>query len=161
MKFICLLQTLDISPKGDENIPISMPVKKEEIISTTSSNIELEKSKSTSFSALNPINRVTKKDFDMSKLSNLSALSESDLKDFFDYKEEQYANRRDLVQKYCNVIGSVFLSETSRTMKVRNDSLIYNSKDKVAYCQIAKVSHIFTHDFFSVFNTAFTNTNTL
>lgn len=83
----------------------------------------------------------SKTHFDMSKLSNVSTLTERDLKDFFSLKELQYEDRRKLIQKYCNIIGSVYKSfETSRTMIVRNESLIYNPKDNVAYCQIAKVN---------------------
>ena len=65
---------------------------------------------------------------------NVSTLSQGEFSFFLSYKEKQYRERQRKIQEYCDTKGPKF------GKKVLKNSLIYNNKDKVGYCQIAKVA---------------------
>ena len=65
---------------------------------------------------------------------NVSTLSQGEFSFFLSYKEKQYRERQRKIQEYCNTKGPKF------GKKVLKNSLIYDNKDKVGYCQIAKVA---------------------
>ena len=65
---------------------------------------------------------------------NVSTLSQGEFSFFLSYKEKQYRERQRKIKEYCDTKGPKF------GKKVLKNSLIYDNKDKVGYCQIAKVA---------------------
>ena len=71
---------------------------------------------------------------------DLYNLTAEELRDFFAYKEAQYTERRERIQAACNTIKNVFGAlKESRMMRVNPEVMVYDAKDSVAYCVIAKV----------------------
>ena len=65
---------------------------------------------------------------------NLSSWTESETKYFMNLKEFQYEERRTQVKKFCVEYQEQFSNGTSRM------NLVYNKKDRIAYCAIPKVA---------------------
>ena len=72
--------------------------------------------------------------FEKLLLKNVSDFSDSDYSFFMSYKESQYVERRIRIQQFCESKGMKF------GKGIKKDSLIFDNKDGVAYCQIAKVA---------------------
>ena len=67
-------------------------------------------------------------------LKESSNLSESEKTLFLSFKEQQYKNRREHVSAYCDSLGDRF------EKNIRKNSIVFNAKDSVSYCPIAKVA---------------------
>ena len=65
---------------------------------------------------------------------NISTLSKGEFSFFLYYKEKQYMERQMKIKEYCDAKGPKF------GKKILKNSLIFDNKDKVGYCQIAKVA---------------------
>ena len=52
---------------------------------------------------------------------------------FYKLKEKQYKDRRTKIKRYCDTKGPEF------GRKIQKNSFIFDQKDGVGYCQIAKV----------------------
>ena len=65
---------------------------------------------------------------------NVSEFTTSELSYFLSYKEEQYEDRRRTIKAFCDLKGENF------GRKVLKNSLIFDPKDGLGYCQIAKVA---------------------
>ena len=72
--------------------------------------------------------------FQMILSKNVSTLNQGEFSFFLSYKEKQYRERQRKIKEYCAIKGPKF------GKKVLKNSLIYDNKDKVGYCQIAKVA---------------------
>ena len=73
---------------------------------------------------------------------DLYNLNWEDLNKFFAYKEIQYEERRQKIMRMCQKLNSFPQNSEllKKLSKVSYYSIKYNSRDKVAYCQISKVS---------------------
>ena len=65
---------------------------------------------------------------------NVSEFTTSELRNFLSFKEEQYEDRRRTIKAFCDLKGKNF------GRKVLKNSLIFDPKDGLGYCQIAKVA---------------------
>ena len=65
---------------------------------------------------------------------NVSSLTTTEFSFFLSYKENQYRDRRVKVKQYCDAKGPKF------GKKIIKNSLIFDEKDGIGYCQIAKVA---------------------
>ena len=67
---------------------------------------------------------------------NASEFSEEETAFFLTYKESQYDARRERVETYCHTKTK----DREFGKKIIKNSLIYDERDGVSYCQIAKVA---------------------
>lgn len=65
---------------------------------------------------------------------NVSTFTKNELSFFLSYKESQYRDRRVKITEYCGRKGDKF------GKKILKNSLIFDKKDGIGYCQIAKVA---------------------
>ena len=64
---------------------------------------------------------------------NFSTLNKTEIITFYTLKEKQYKGLQIKIKKYCDMKGPEF------GRKIQKNSLIFDQKDGVGYCQIAKV----------------------
>ena len=81
-----------------------------------------------------PSNDKHKKLFEALMQKNFSQYSENEIGFFTSFKESQYSARRNRVEHHCQVRDQNF------GRKIIKNSLVYDPKDKVSYCHIAKVA---------------------
>ena len=74
------------------------------------------------------------------KSKDLYKLSPPEKALFFQQKELVYAERRELVNHYCNVIRTVYdPGRKSPLMNIQPHCILYDEPDGIAHCSIAKV----------------------
>ena len=75
---------------------------------------------------------------------SLYNLTATELKDFFEYKAQQYEVRKDLVSKRCTDLALEALHPSQKSTQCRQDDqrclLVVDPDDKLAFCRNAKVS---------------------
>ena len=67
-------------------------------------------------------------------LKNTNSFTNKERNLFNKFKEQQYAERREIIKTVCNSLGSRF------EMNIRQSSIIFDDADSVSYCPIAKVA---------------------
>jgi len=65
---------------------------------------------------------------------NISTLTAGEFSYFLSFKEQQYRKRQRKIEEYCQT------KEPKFGKKILKNSLIYDNKDGIGYCQIAKVA---------------------
>ena len=65
---------------------------------------------------------------------NISTFSDNEFTFFLSFKENQYKERRERIEHFCDRKGKKF------GKSIRKNKLIFDDKDGIAYCQIAKVA---------------------
>ena len=71
--------------------------------------------------------------------SNPYKLDPSGIASFFEFKEQQYLERRERISRLCNQIDKSSPNFQHLSSLVYPKNLIYDDKHSVSYCQIAKV----------------------
>ena len=66
-----------------------------------------------------------------------STLKDFDLETFYSLKEKEYQERQKRITEFCNTKGKDF---GKRILEQTKQNLLFDDKDKVAYCKIAKVA---------------------
>ena len=67
-------------------------------------------------------------------LKNTNSFTNKETTLFNKFKEQQYAERREIIKTVCNSLGSRF------EMNIRKNSIIFDDVDSASYCPIAKVA---------------------
>lgn len=71
---------------------------------------------------------------------NLYNLSSHEQEEFMSYKELQYKERRERVRSVCEQLEKQNPEDWKKLTSVSYTWMKYNSREKIAYCQIPKVS---------------------